>query len=114
MLLVILCLLSAPLIVARIPLGANQMAPVITPNTPQGMALDVQGLPPARVVPDSLILRASYRAGFVEGDEPAVRVPYVDLDGDAGFVPEGNEISEADPYYRRRSSIRARSRCWRV
>uniref|UniRef100_UPI00111C5733 phage major capsid protein n=1 Tax=Mycobacterium avium TaxID=1764 RepID=UPI00111C5733 len=37
------------------------------------------------------------KAGEVEGDEPAVRVPAVNLDDSTGFVPEGDDINEADP-----------------
>ena len=31
----------------------------------------------------------------MDGDEPAVRVPFVDVDDDAGFVAEGDDIDEA-------------------
>ncbi|WP_308188189.1 phage major capsid protein [Mycobacteroides abscessus] len=33
----------------------------------------------------------------MEGDEPAVRVPAINLEPDTGFVPEGADINEADP-----------------
>ena len=33
----------------------------------------------------------------MDGDEPAVRVPYADCDDDAGFIDEGEEITEAEP-----------------
>lgn len=47
-------------------------------------------------VPDALILANSTIAGEVDGDAPAVRVAYV-VDAPAGFVPEGADITPADP-----------------
>lgn len=43
-----------------------------------------------------MILQVTTVAGEVEGDEPAVRVAYVQADPTAGFVPEGTEIDPAD------------------
>ena len=68
-----------------------------TPNTNAAWAPDVQGIAPSDVIPEALVIETSSRAGLVEGDEPAVRVPFVDFDDDAGFVPEGDQITEADP-----------------
>ena len=73
------------------------MAAVNSPNSSKAFALDVPGFPPTDIVPDALILGTSTKAGVVEGDQPAVRVPYVDLTDDAGFVAEGAVITEADP-----------------
>lgn len=57
---------------------------------------DVTAIAPRDGVPDALVLQTSTVAGRVEGDDVAVRVMFVD-DATAGFVPEGQEISEADP-----------------
>lgn len=48
------------------------------------------------MIPDALILQVTTVAGEVEGDEPAVRVAYVQADPTAGFVPEGTDIDPAD------------------
>ncbi|NNM45139.1 phage major capsid protein [Knoellia koreensis] len=73
------------------------MTAVKTSTTPEGMHLDVKGFPAAEILPEALIITSSTKAGFVDGDEPAVRVPFVDFDDDAAFVPEGAAITEADP-----------------
>lgn len=75
------------------------MATIATPVSPKAVHLDVRGFAPRDIVPDALLLQASNVAGFVEGDEPAVRVPYVDFDDDVAFVPEGNQITESAPDY---------------
>ena len=59
--------------------------------------MDIKGVSPGTVVPDALILTTAVKAGFVEGDAPAVRVPFVDYADDAGFVAEGATITEASP-----------------
>lgn len=74
------------------------MSSISTPVT-KALAFDVQGFAPEEVVPEALINLTSNRVGFVEGDAPAVRVPFVGFDGDAGFVAEGEQITEADPEY---------------
>lgn len=74
------------------------MSSITTPVT-KAMAFDVQGFAPQEVVPEALLNLTSTRVGFVEGDEPSVRVPYVGFDDDAGFVAEGADIPEADPDY---------------
>jgi HK97 family phage major capsid protein len=48
------------------------------------------------VIPDALILQCSTVAGRVEGDQPVVRVAYVD-DDTAQFTVEGSEIPEGEP-----------------
>jgi HK97 family phage major capsid protein len=48
-------------------------------------------------LPDSLFLQAATIAGDIQGDSPAVRVPYVSQDPTVGFVAEGAEINENDP-----------------
>jgi HK97 family phage major capsid protein len=49
------------------------------------------------VVPQALILQTSTVAGSVDGDQPAVRVAYVDDAESAAYVAEGLEITEDDP-----------------
>ena len=57
---------------------------------------DVTAFAPSDAVPDALILKAATVAGKIEGDEPSLRVAYVD-DADAAFVAEGATINESDP-----------------
>lgn len=57
---------------------------------------DVYTFAPADAVPDALILQCSNVAGQIEGDEPAVRVAYVN-DDEAQLTAEGAEIPEGDP-----------------
>lgn len=73
------------------------MATFATTNSAKAWHPDVQGLAPAEIIPDALIIATSSKAGVVEGDEPAVRVPFVNFEGEIGFVPEGADIPEADP-----------------
>ncbi len=73
------------------------MSTVITPTSPKAFALDVQGLAPESVIPESVLIEATTKVGQVEGDQVYVRVPAINLDADTGFVPEGNDIPEADP-----------------
>lgn len=73
------------------------MTTVTTPTSPKAFALDVLGLAPEQTIPQSVLILATTKAGTVEGDEPFVRVPAVNLDDSTGFVPEGNEIDEAEP-----------------
>lgn len=73
------------------------MATISTPVTARGLSLDVRGFSPADVLPEALIVTTSSLAATIEGDEPAVRVPFIDMDDDAAFVPEGEDIDEADP-----------------
>lgn len=73
------------------------MAGVNTPTSPDAWALDVLGVAPDTVIPTALLLQATTKAGTVEGDAPAVRVPKINLDADVQPVKEGDEIPEADP-----------------
>lgn len=71
--------------------------PVITiPIAAPAWRMDVTGIPASDAVPEALVLLASTVSGFVEGDAPSVRVPYV-LDAAAGYVAEGAVIAEASP-----------------
>lgn len=71
-------------------------SPQTTMNSAKGWSPDVQGFLPGDAVPDALILTAATVAGEVKGDEPSLRVPWVD-DATANFVAEGANIDEADP-----------------
>ena len=57
---------------------------------------DVQGFVADDVIPEALVNRITTISGFVDGDEPAVRVPVV-ADDEATVVPEGQEIPEGNP-----------------
>lgn len=70
--------------------------PRTTTNSAAGWRPDVQGVPIADAIPDLLLSRVTTLAGTVEGDEPAVRVPWVD-DALASVVAEGAEIDESIP-----------------
>lgn len=67
-----------------------------TPVGPKGLYPD-QTFQAADVVPDALIYTITTVAGNIEGDEPAIRVPYVKTDPTVGFVPEGDPINETAP-----------------
>lgn len=49
------------------------------------------------LVPDALIVQTASFAGFVEGDAPSVRVPYVPTDAAAAVVAEGAAATAVDP-----------------
>lgn len=49
------------------------------------------------VIPDALILQLATFTVPVEGDDVVVTVPHIDVDDDAGFVPQGDDIPLADP-----------------
>lgn len=72
------------------------MATETTLTSARAWSPDVQGFHPGDVIPDALVIATSTVSGQVEGDAPAVRVPYV-VDAAAGFVTEGEDIDEADP-----------------
>ena len=59
--------------------------------------MDTKAVAPKDVVPDALILQTTSKAGSVEGDAPAVRVPYVSFEGQPEFVPEGDAIDLGEP-----------------
>ena len=67
-----------------------------TTNSTKAWSPDLTAVAPTDAVPDALVLATSLVVGRVEGDEPAVRVQYVD-DDTAGFVAEGAAIDEAEP-----------------
>lgn len=72
------------------------MAIQTTPTSPKAWAPDVTAFVPSDVVPDALILQTATVVGAIEGDEPAIRVPFVADDGVVGFIAEGAEIPDAE------------------
>lgn len=72
------------------------MAIQTTPNSAYAWSPDLVTFTAQDIIPEALILQTSTVSGSIEGDAPAVRVPYVD-DAEADFVAEGAEIPEADP-----------------
>ena len=70
--------------------------PITTSTTPASWSPDVHTFAPADVVDSALILTHSTLAGSVDGDEPVVRVAFID-DDSADFTAEGTEIPESDP-----------------
>ena len=54
-------------------------------------------LNPNEVIPEALVYKiATVAASNIEGDAPAVRVPYVKADPTSGFTDEGADISPSD------------------
>lgn len=72
------------------------MAVITTVLSERGWSPDVTYHAPGDAIPDALVLQTTTVAGNVEGDAVAVQVAYVD-DADAGFVPEGEAITEDTP-----------------
>ncbi|MEY9260421.1 HK97 family phage major capsid protein [Brevibacterium epidermidis] len=72
------------------------MAVSTTLTSSKGWSPDLHFFPAAEIIPEALIMQTSTIAGAIEGDEPAVRVPFVD-DAEADFVAEGETIPESDP-----------------
>lgn len=73
------------------------MATLITPNVPKASAPDlIADFLPRDAIPNALIMSMAVHAGDVEGDSPAVRVPYVSQDLSAAIVAEGAEIPESN------------------
>ena len=68
----------------------------MTTNSAKAWAPDVYVFSAADVLPDALINLCSTVAGVIEGDEPVMRVAYVD-DDLATYVAEGEEIPESEP-----------------
>ena len=72
------------------------MATETTSTSAKAWSPDVSAFAATDVIPDALVLETSTVVGRIEGDEPAVRVAYVD-DAAATFVAEAATIPEADP-----------------
>jgi HK97 family phage major capsid protein len=87
--------LRAPL-AARPALKRFLMTALITGGSAAAWSPDIYKFAPADVIPSALILQASTVSGSIEGDEPSVRVAYVN-DDEAQFTAEGDEIPEGEP-----------------
>lgn len=72
------------------------MATQTTPNSPAAWRPDLTVYTPTDVVPDAILLSTATIVGSIEGDEPAVRVPFVADDGVASIVAEGAVIPDAN------------------
>lgn len=72
------------------------MATIDTTTAAYPWRPDVQAFAPADVVPNALVLQCANVVGTVQGDQPAVRVAYID-DAAATFVGEGDTISDNPP-----------------
>jgi HK97 family phage major capsid protein len=68
-----------------------------TQDSKKAFHLDAEGHAPVDIIPSALILTHSTVAGRVDGDEPVVRVPALDLTDAPDFVPEGEAIDESNP-----------------
>jgi HK97 family phage major capsid protein len=73
------------------------MAVMKTPESVKGLAMDKLGLAPQQAIPDSVLIRCTTKAAQIEGDEPVVRVPFINLDASVGFVKEADLIPESNP-----------------
>ncbi|MED5814487.1 phage major capsid protein [Mycolicibacterium sp. 050232] len=68
--------------------------PFTTPQAVESLRPNVHVFPPRDLLPEALIIRATTLvAPTVEGDQPIVRAPFLTV-GEAGFVPEGDEIPD--------------------
>jgi HK97 family phage major capsid protein len=72
------------------------MATQTTVTSAKAWAPDLYTFAPTDAVPDALILQCSTVSGEVDGDEPSLRVAFVD-DDEAQFSAEGDTIPEGDP-----------------
>ena len=70
------------------------MATETTVTSAKAWSPDITAYAASDVIPDALVLQCSTVLGHIEGDEPLLRVAYVD-DAAADFVAEGNAIPEA-------------------
>ncbi|MGE3657738.1 MAG: hypothetical protein AB7G47_13205 [Mycolicibacterium sp.] len=73
------------------------MSTLTTPTTTYPWRPDSTYFAANEVVGDALILQTSTVAGNVDGDQPAVRVAYVDDAESAAYYAENAEITEDDP-----------------
>lgn len=75
---------------------ANIMATQTTLTSAKAWAPDRGIFNPGDVIPDALLLKHSIVGGIIEGDQPLLRVAYVD-DTEATVTAEGEAIAESDP-----------------
>ena len=69
---------------------------VSTPNSASAWRPDQFAFAPSDAVPDALISTITTVAGSIEGDEPVLKVAFLD-DDTASFVAEGSTIPEGQP-----------------
>jgi HK97 family phage major capsid protein len=72
------------------------MSLVTTGLSGQAWSPNVSVFAASDVLPESLILQTSTVSGAIDGDEPTVRVAFVD-DAEADFTAEGDAIPESEP-----------------
>lgn len=72
------------------------MATLTTGTSAAAWRPDIHTFAPKDVLPTALILQATTVAGAIEGDEPSVRVAFVNDDA-ADFYAEAETIDESDP-----------------
>ena len=79
-------------------MNQNRQASSITSRRCSGPSSrpDIYTFAPTDAVPDALVLQCFTVDGEIDGDEPVMRVAYVD-DDDAQFTAEGDEIPEGEP-----------------
>ena len=70
--------------------------PTTTTAGPKGLYPDFTFIA-REVLPDALLYQLATIAGAIQGDEPAIRVPYIVTDPTPGFVAEGDEIAVDEP-----------------
>lgn len=58
---------------------------------------DQTTIEPLQAIPGALVLTQSTVSGSVQGDQPSVRIAYVDEDPDPDVVAEGGDIDAKDP-----------------
>lgn len=68
-------------------------APSTTEQAVESLRPNVYTFLPQDLIPDALIIAATTKVAEVEGDAPVAKAPYIDV-GEAGFMPEGDEIPE--------------------
>ncbi|VCT89206.1 hypothetical protein MHAS_00893 [Mycolicibacterium hassiacum DSM 44199] len=73
------------------------MTLITTTTSEKAWSPDVSVFAPTDVVPDALILQTAFIGGEIDGDEPSLRVAFVDDADSAAYVDEGQEIPEDDP-----------------
>lgn len=73
------------------------MATITTNTAAYPWRPDETFFPAADVVPEALILQTSTVAGSIDGDQPSVRVAYVDDDESADYYAESELIDESAP-----------------
>lgn len=58
---------------------------------------DQTTIEPLQAIPEALVLTQTTVSGTVQGDQPSVRIAYVDQDPDPEVVAEGGDIDAKDP-----------------